>query len=177
MNNGFAVIDFETTGLHPEQGDRAIQLAIITTDHAGEIQNKWVSYINPEGKRSHPDAARTHRINNRILHNSPKFKELYPIILNKILNRTLVAHSIDFDMSFLILETERSGLKLPQLKTFCTKAHAFQALPQLTSSSLQSCLQAIHKTNHHPHDALSDAEATLELLKYYLKANPELINR
>ncbi|MCF2707328.1 hypothetical protein I6E29_08655 [Arcanobacterium haemolyticum] len=35
--SGFAVIDFETTGVNPERNDRAIEIGLVLTDPTGEI--------------------------------------------------------------------------------------------------------------------------------------------
>ncbi len=178
MHKGFAVIDFETTGLSPEKGDRAIQLAIVTTDQNGSVENSWVSYINPEGRHSHYQAALIHKIPEIALKKAPHFVELAPTILNLVEGRIITAHNVDFDIRFLEKELSRTRYHLPRVvQTFCTKNNAYHFLPQLTSANLRACLQAINHTNDHPHDALSDAEATAYLLQHYIKTDPSFFTR
>lgn len=170
--NGFAVIDFETTGLFINQGDRAIQLAIVLLDQQGEIQTKWMSYVNPEGRKSHWQAAKTHQIPEHVLQQAPKFVDLAPTINHLLANRVITAHKVEFDYNVLKKEFSRINRPFGPYQTFCTMMNATQFIPGLKGVSLQACLDAINVTNNNPHEALSDALSTAELLKYYLKKNP-----
>jgi DNA polymerase III epsilon subunit-like protein len=42
----YAVIDFETTGLSPLQGDRALEIAAVIVEN-GEVRESWQSLMNP----------------------------------------------------------------------------------------------------------------------------------
>ena len=47
----YAVVDLETTGHSPENGDRIIQIAIVFIKN-GEIDEKYVRFVNPGTKNS-----------------------------------------------------------------------------------------------------------------------------
>jgi DNA polymerase III epsilon subunit-like protein len=44
---GFAVLDFETTGLFPGGHDRMIEVAIVHVTPDGEIEGHWDTLVNP----------------------------------------------------------------------------------------------------------------------------------
>ena len=44
---GFAVIDFETTGLSPAKHDRVIEVAVVHVDENGRVEGQWETLINP----------------------------------------------------------------------------------------------------------------------------------
>ena len=43
----FAVIDFETTGISPERGDRVTEVGLVLTDDFGAIEYEWSTLVNP----------------------------------------------------------------------------------------------------------------------------------
>jgi DNA polymerase-3 subunit epsilon len=44
---GFAVVDFETTGLIAENNDRIIEIAVVHLNEAGVITGSWETLLNP----------------------------------------------------------------------------------------------------------------------------------
>ena len=44
---GFAVIDFETTGLFPGGHDRVVEVAVVHADPHGTITGRWETLVNP----------------------------------------------------------------------------------------------------------------------------------
>ena len=45
--SGFAVIDFETTGLFPGGHDRVVEVAVVHADPHGTITGRWDTLVNP----------------------------------------------------------------------------------------------------------------------------------
>ena len=45
---GFAVIDFETTGLFPGGQDRVVEVAVVHVDDRGAVTGQWDTLVNPE---------------------------------------------------------------------------------------------------------------------------------
>lgn len=176
--DGFAVIDFETTGLLYNEGDRAIQIAIVHTDFTGNVTDVWNSYINPQRRMG---AQHIHGITPDMVRQSPKFKELKSTILDKVKNRVIAAHNYDFDGMVLAKELERSHIRYnPYADTYylCTKKAAEVFLPHIHNHKLATCLAEVGitfeggGTGRH-HDAEADAIATSKLLKYFLYLNKE----
>lgn len=176
--DGFAVIDFETTGLHLDKGDRAVQIAIIRTDLEGNIQSTWSHYINPERKMA---AEHIHGITDEVAQSAPPFHELVEGVLHRLENRILVAHNLKFDGDFLTAELNRSGVSFDyrDMPQFCTQETAVYFLPQLRSHRLTSCLDEVGISfadggTGKAHDAETDAIATAKLMKFFLDENSEL---
>jgi DNA polymerase III subunit epsilon len=175
---GFAVIDFETTGLLYDNGDRAIQLAIIQTDFDGNITEVWSSYFNPQRSMGAQDI---HGITSNMVRGKPKFKELKSVILEKIKDRVIVAHNYDFDGNFLAKEMAIAKIRFDAYTDshyLCTQKTAVNFLPHLHSHRLAACLAEVGitfdggGTGKH-HDAEADAIATSKLLKYFIYLNKE----
>ncbi|WP_449060555.1 exonuclease domain-containing protein [Planomonospora algeriensis] len=53
---GYAVIDVETTGLHPALHDRVIEIGIVHLDPAGHVTGEWSTLLNP-GRTSAPSTS------------------------------------------------------------------------------------------------------------------------
>lgn len=175
---GFAVLDFETTGLHLDKGDRAVQIAIVRTDLEGNITSTWKHYINPDRRMA---AEHIHGISDDMVKSEPHFKELTEGILHRIENRILVAHNLEFDGNFLTAEMNRAGIVFDyhEYPQFCTQKNSVYFLPQLRSHKLIHCLEAtgIDFGNGHHHDAEDDAMATAKLMQFFLKENPALFDK
>jgi DNA polymerase-3 subunit epsilon len=172
---GYAVIDLETTGLHYEEHDRVIQIAIIRTDWNGNITSTWSHYVNPHRKVA---AEHIHGISDAMLVNEPPFSEIKDGILHRLENRVLVAHNYAFDGNFLAREFSSVGYNFHPYKHFnlCTQKAGEIFLPHLASHRLVNCLKdagidfADGGTGKH-HDAEADAIATAKLLKHYIGIN------
>ena len=176
--DGFAVIDFETTGLYLDKGDRAVQVAIIRTDLQGNITSTWSHYINPERKMA---AEHIHGISDAVAQASPPFHELVEGITHRIENRILVAHNLKFDGDFLTAEMNRAGVAFDyhNFPQFCTQQNAVYFLPQLRSHRLTSCLDEVGINfadggTGKAHDAETDAVATAKLMKHFLDYDADL---
>ena len=47
-STGYAVIDFQTTGLLPEHHHRVVELSVVHLDSAGRIEGSWETLIDPQ---------------------------------------------------------------------------------------------------------------------------------
>jgi DNA polymerase-3 subunit epsilon len=45
--DGFAVIDFETTGFSPARGDRAVEVGVVLLARDGVREGEWDTLLNP----------------------------------------------------------------------------------------------------------------------------------
>lgn len=117
----FAVLDVETTGLSPDQGDRVVEIAIIVLDENFHVVRMLDSLVHP-CRRIPPYVASIHGISDVAVENAPTFTQLIPELLDCVSDATyLVAHNISFDLSFLRSEFAISGLTLPRsLQKICT---------------------------------------------------------
>ncbi|GAB6190059.1 hypothetical protein JCM30566_18020 [Marinitoga arctica] len=121
-NNEFCVLDTETTGLNPENGDRIIEIAIyniITEESNYFVKDKFITYIYPE--RSIPYfITKMTGISNYHVAEAPKFFEIANDFLKFIENKILVIQNVGFDMKFLNSELELCGYQILNNKTIDT---------------------------------------------------------
>ena len=94
----FAIVDIETTGSYA--GAHGItEIAIIVHDTEKVIET-FSTLINPESNVS-PFVTRLTGITNEMLRDAPKFHEVAKQIWNMTENAIFVAHSVNFDYTFI----------------------------------------------------------------------------
>ncbi|GAC1605792.1 MAG: 3'-5' exonuclease [Aquirhabdus sp.] len=117
--------DTETTGLKPMEGDKIIEIALLTYDAATrQVIDKYVQRIDPERSIS-ASAQDIHGISYESLVGMPKFKQIAYEVKNRLDDADLiVAHNLNFDAEFLICEFAACGLKVPDMPSIDTMAEA-----------------------------------------------------
>ncbi len=110
----FIVLDTETTGLSPDNGDRVIELGCVELLGRKLSGNDLHLYFNPE-RDSHEDALRIHGLTTAFLSTKPKFAEQVHTILDYLRGAHLIIHNAPFDVGFL--DKELSLLGLPPLRS------------------------------------------------------------
>jgi DNA polymerase III subunit epsilon len=103
------VLDTETTGLRPEDGERVIEIGAVELVNRFPTGEYFHVYINPQGRQVHPDALRVHGITDAFLADKPDFSVVAPSFLAFIQDAHLVAHNASFDMAFINAELARLG--------------------------------------------------------------------
>ena len=103
------ILDTETTGLNPFQGDKIIEIAAIELIDHISTEKKFHCYINPE--RDIPETSQQiHNISNEMVKNKPIFKDIIDEFLSFIKNDSIIIHNADFDLKFLNYELSLCGL-------------------------------------------------------------------
>ena len=121
------ILDTETTGLSPLEGDRIIEIACIETKGLIPTKKRFHILLNPEKKISE-DAFKVHGYSNEFLKDKKKFKEIADEFLNFIKEKDLIIHNAPFDLGFLNHElrlANRSEIKK-------NKVISFKEKPQVT---------------------------------------------
>ncbi len=169
---GFAVIDFETTGLWPESGHRVVEIAVVHVDANGVIEGSWETIVNPQREI---ESTRLHGIRTIDIVQAPLFDDIAPRLVQLLSGRVLVAHNAPFELRFLASELARLGLDSPLLDRdiLCTMRLAKRFLPG-SGRSLTDCSAAYDIDLPSVHEALADALATARLLGCYLKQDGRL---
>ncbi|MCY7413167.1 MAG: DNA polymerase III subunit epsilon [Salinibacterium sp.] len=172
MRKGYAVFDFETTGLFPERHDRVIEVGLVLLDFDGREQGRFETLVHP-GRDLGP--THIHGVIGSDVVNAPRFDEIAASLLDIMSDRILVAHNASFDLRFLAAEMGRCGHELADIAsiTMCTMQLARQYLPG-SARSLSDCCQDFDFEIKRPHHALSDAVATSRLLASLLRQEPHL---
>jgi len=167
----YAVIDLETTGLHPHRHDRVVEVAVVHVDAAGKVVNEWCTLVNPERDLG---PQHIHRIRAADVLDAPRFSDVAGHLAELLKGRVIVAHNLRFDARFLATEYELIGAKVPvdAHSGLCTMALADRYLPGAGRSLADCCTRAgVELTS--AHSALHDARAAAGLLTYYLCREPE----
>lgn len=161
MKEAVVVIDFETTGLSPAKGARAIEVAAVKVCDGG-IHSHYSSLINPGvaipgmiqeltgiTERMRLSAPPPHRV----------FKELHRFIGDM----PLVAHNAPFDKKFLKFEMEKQGVIRPY-QFACTLKLSKRLYTMAPSYKLGQLLEYVDiEVPENIHRALADATATANL--------------
>jgi len=100
------VLDFETTGLSPEYGDRAIEIGAVLLEE-GEIVGRFQKLMNPGFRISRFIEGYT-GITNAMLKGQSCCEEVMAEFSEFIAGRNIVAHNASFDRRFLDLELKRA---------------------------------------------------------------------
>jgi DNA polymerase-3 subunit epsilon len=157
---GWAVVDVETTGLHPVR-DRIVELAIIQLGPDAQVTNEWWTLVNPEAKAY----GRLHGISAKDINAAPTFRELLDDVLARLADRVIVAHNAPFDVAFLQAETIRAGTAWGPVEGFCTM-EVLHRLGIAKSRKLRVCCEELGIPAGVEHVALDDARAVAGLMAH-----------
>lgn len=105
----YIVLDTETTGLYPKNGDRIIEIGCVEVVNRRQTGNNFHFYINPE-RDSHEDALAIHGLTTEFLSDKPKFAEIAHLLIEFVRGADVLIHNAPFDLGFLDAELERLGL-------------------------------------------------------------------
>ncbi|KQV82556.1 DNA polymerase III subunit epsilon [Massilia sp. Root351] len=157
------MIDFETTGLSPDMGDRITEVAALRIED-GRITERYVSLINC-GVRIPSFITGLTGITQRMVDTAPPVDEVVPALLAFIGADALAAHNASFDEKFLRAESARLGLAPAHQGTVCSLKLSRRVFPALGSYKLgQLSGQLGIRFKSAAHRAESDAEVAAQVL-------------
>ena len=156
---GVVVLDFETTGLNPSDGE-VVEFALVRV-RDGEIGLHMASLCRPHGEIPY-GAYRVHKIGKQMTLGYPPFEELLPSVINFIGEDTVVCHNTPFDMGFLNAYCERAGREFDP-PTQDTLSMARRLFPGLPSRSLGAVAAHLGVDAGDAHRALADATVTAKI--------------
>ena len=158
------VLDTETTGFKPEQGDRIVEIGAVELFNHMPTGNHYHQYINPE--RSMPeDAFKVHGLGDEFLSDKPVFKLIAQDFMDFIGDSPLVIHNAAFDMKFLNAELGWINFPLiPMEQALDTLALARKKFPGAQASLDALCRRfGIDNSSRTLHGALLDSEILAEV--------------
>ena len=166
----FTVFDTETTGLNPSQGDEIIQIGAARIVN-GKLRRQecFEQLVDPQ--RSIPPASiPIHGIRPEMVAGQPTLPQVLPSFHAFAHDSVLVAHNAAFDMRFLQLKEEATGVKFdqPVLDTLLLSAVVH---PNQDSHGLEAIAERLDVPVMGRHTALGDAMVTAEV---FLKLLPLL---
>jgi len=159
----FSVIDFETTGLYPYNGDRIIEVGIVrgTPD---KILKTYESFINPEILIPE-NVTKINKITNKMVETAPLIADKIDEMLNFMKNSVIVAHNLSFDLSFLNFQLQKMNREKVDHWLLDTIKVAKILVPGLENYKLSTVIKALNIKNKNSHRALADTEATAKALQ------------
>ncbi|MGC9461549.1 3'-5' exonuclease [Vibrio genomosp. F10] len=155
------VLDFETTGLSPNQGDRAIEIGAVKLQH-GKVIDSFQQLMNPGFRVSSFIEGYT-GITNNMLKQAPSNQQVMHEFSEFIQNSHLVAHNASFDQRFLDAELELINRSYNG-QFVCSLLVARRLIQDAPSHKLGELVKHRHIDNDGVfHRALADAEVTAKL--------------
>lgn len=160
--NTFAVIDFETTGLSPDHGDRVTEVGVVILSNS-EIVDRYQSLINPQ--RAIPEFVQALTgITNAMVRQAPDARYVMQELHEFVGDTPFVAHNASFDRKFLDAEYARAGLER-QTDVACSLLLARRMYPNMPNHKLGTLVRLLSLPSQGTyHRALADAEMTAHLL-------------
>jgi DNA polymerase-3 subunit epsilon len=158
------IFDTETTGLDSRE-DRVIEIGgVELRDHFPTGRTIHL-FINPQGKKVHPDALAIHGITDQFLSDKPSFADLADEIVEFFGDAQWIAHNATFDMGFMNAEFARIGRPpIENTKVVDTLQIARRKHP-MGPNSLDALCKRYGIDNGHrvKHGALLDSELLAEV--------------
>lgn len=151
----------ETSGFRPGQA-RIVSIAALALGDDGNVEQSLYSLLNPGVD---PGPTHVHGLTAEMLEGQPTFGDIVDPLTELLDGRTLVAHNVGFDYSFLAAEAELVNRELPTDTVMCTVELARRL--DLGTQNLRLETLAAHWgiSQIRPHDALDDAMVLAQILK------------
>jgi DNA polymerase-3 subunit epsilon len=158
------VLDTETTGLSPENGDRLVEIGCLELTNHMATGRTYHCYVNPG--ITMPSAAQdVHGLSDEFLADKPVFADIVDDFLAFAGDDPLIIHNAVFDMGFINAELRRLGRPpLPATQAVDTVSMARQKFPGAPASLDALCRRfSIDNSARTLHGALLDAELLAEV--------------
>jgi DNA polymerase III subunit epsilon len=163
LQDSIVVIDFETTGLSPERGDRITEVGLVRIE-GGEITDRFQSLVNC-GVRVPSFITSYTGISQQMVDDAPDVKRVMRHVVSFVGDTPLVAHSASFDQRFYLRECRPLGISMVVEPFICSMRLSRRVYPQFNSHALGALAHALKlKACGAAHRAAADAETTAELM-------------
>lgn len=157
------VLDFETTGLYAEDGDRVTEVAALRIEE-GKVTRRFDSLVN-SGHRIPRSISHFTHISQAMIDAAPESAAVFAQLLHFIGDDPVFAHNAAFDQAFLSNECRLASLSPPTRDFFCSVQLARHLYPQLQTHALGPLALSLGiRTRQRAHRAGADAELTAEVL-------------
>ena len=159
--NTVVILDFETTGLSPNMGDRAIEIAGVRIEN-GEIMDSFQELMNP-GRKMSAFIEQYTGITNNMLKQAAPSDEVMERFYDFIGGYNLVAHNAAFDERFLDAEL-RNIDKTYSGEFVCSMLVARRIYQNAPNHKLETLIKYVNIPSVGDyHRALYDSEMTTKL--------------
>ena len=153
------IIDTETTGLDIKDGHRIVEIGCIELDNQIPTNKIFHYYLNPERKVSEK-AFEIHGYTDEFLASQKKFLEVFDEFLDFIMNKKLIMHNAEFDLSHLNNELSLIGKEKIDKKNIIDTLELARDKYPGSQISLDALCKRFHIDNSRriKHSALVDCE-------------------
>lgn len=169
----YTVFDTETTGLDPSGGDEIIQIGAIRIVNGRLLRGERFEQLVDPGREIDPASEAIHGLSRERLRGQPDIATVLPRFHAFARDTVLVGHNAAFDMRFLQLKEDVTGLRFnqPVLDTLLLSAvlHPHQETHKLDAIAERFGVPLLDR-----HDASGDALVTGQL---FLRMIPLLAER
>jgi len=159
------MLDTETTGLSPQNGDRMVEIGAIEVSHRKLRSDRtFHHYLNPE-RHIPEEVVRIHGIDNDKVKDKPTFEAVAEDFLDFIDGATLVIHNAAFDLGFIMNELHLFGKPgIEHVPVIDTLELARKRHPQQRNNLDALCDRyGVERGHRHLHGALLDSELLAEV--------------
>lgn len=165
----YAIVDIETTGGYAS-ANGITEIAVYVHDGTRVIKH-FETLINPQQRIPQHITALT-GIDNFMVQDAPAFHEIAETLYDVLKDNIFVAHSVNFDYSFVNHQLKANGFILSPRK-LCTVRLSKKVVPGLSSYSLGNLCRQLEIPINNRHRAGGDAKATVLLLEHLLANNAQ----
>lgn len=159
------MLDFETTGLSPDAGDRITEVAALRIAD-GRVVERYVSLVNC-GVRVPSFITQLTGITQAMVDAAPPAADVVPALIDFIGADVLAAHNASFDEKFLKAEGALLGHACRHGGLVCSLKLSRRVFPGLPSYKLGELSRGLGiRFNSRAHRAEADAEVAAQLLMH-----------
>ena len=165
LDDTYVVFDIETTGFSAIY-DKIIEIGAVKVEK-GNITDKFSVFVNPE----RPIPFRIEQltgINDSMVIDAETIEVVLPKFLEFAKDCVLVAHNAEFDMSFIMNNAERMGIKY-DFTYADTVTLARALLPNIGKYKLDNVAKALGVSLEHHHRAVDDAGCTAKIFEKFIE--------
>jgi DNA polymerase-3 subunit epsilon len=157
------VLDFETTGLSPLQGDRITEVAAIRVSR-DQIVDQYQSLVNC-GVRVPAFITAYTGITQWMVDTAPPVRKVIRELLSFVGDTPVAAHNASFDQRFLDSECGHAGMAGQYQPFICSMRVSRRVYPELPSYRLESLARQLRVSySSAAHRASADAEVTAKIM-------------
>ena len=163
LQDSLVVLDFETTGLRAERGDRITEVGLVRIENS-RITARYQSLVNCQVRVPSFITAYT-GITQRMVDEAPPVAQVMREVAAFIGGTPVVAHNAGFDQRFFQVECRRQEIASAVEPFICSLRIARRVYPDMESHALGVLAHALQlRACGRAHRAGADAETTAELM-------------